>query len=76
MNQLSQKIITLSTDYLGPASERFINRQVVQHLKKDLDTLDLADLQDLSHWVNVSAGLLIDKARAQELASKITSLKT
>lgn len=74
MNALSGQIIELSKDYLGPAAERFISRQVTQHLKKDMDSLLSNDLEELAKWVNVSAGLLIDKTKARELADTIKHL--
>lgn len=74
MNELSGQIIELSKDYLGPAAERFISRQVTQHLKKEMDSLVPKDLEELAKWVNISAGLLIEKSKAQELADKIKHL--
>jgi len=75
VNQLYQQVINLSKDYLGPAAQRFIDRQVTQHLKKELGSLTPSDLGDLAKWINVSAGLLIDKSKAQELSDKVKNLQ-
>lgn len=74
MSTLSQQIVELSKDYLGPAAQRFIERQITQHLKKEMNSLEPKDLEELAKWVNISAGLLIDKTKAQELADKIKKL--
>jgi hypothetical protein len=74
MSDLSEKVLKLTSLYIGPASERFLERQTNSHM----GGLKFADLKkehlpELAKWVNVSAGLLIDKVKAQELSKKILS---
>ena len=75
MNELSKKVIDITNDYLGPASERFVNRQVTRHLSIGMDELTEKNIEELAKWIEVSASLLIDKNRAAELAEKIKKLK-
>lgn len=56
--RLKDQIILISRDYLGPASERFIDRQVATHLKKDLNDITYADLVKLIDWIRLSFALL------------------
>lgn len=75
MSVLSEKVVTLSKPYLGPATEGFLNRQCTSHLKMDMSGLATVHLRDLAKWVEVSAGLLMDQTKAAELAKKIAALK-
>lgn len=60
---LKDQIIAVSQDYLGPASERFIDRQVSMHLNKDLDDITKADLVKLVDWIRLSFALLTNDSR-------------
>lgn len=56
--QLKDQVISVSRDYLGPASERFIDRQISTHVKKDIDSITKADLLKLVDWIRLSFALL------------------
>jgi hypothetical protein len=66
-----EKVITTSKPYLGPATEQFIARQCKSHLKIDAPSLTSSQLAELAKWVENSAGLIMDQAKAKELAKKI-----
>jgi folate-binding Fe-S cluster repair protein YgfZ len=69
---LSKKVLAVTIDYIGPSSESFLQRQATHHLNGlKFDDLDRQHLPELAKWVKVSAGLLIDKGRAAELAEKV-----
>ena len=75
MTELAQKVLELATLYLGPASKVFLDRQTQYHMNGLMfDELERKHLPPLSHWVRISAGLLIDKTRAKELSEKIAAL--
>ena len=75
MSDLSNKVVSLSVSYLGPAAKVFLQRQTTSHMNGlHLDQLEKQHLPELSYWVNISAGLIIDKARAKELADNIGKL--
>jgi len=72
MTELSEKVLRLTICYLGPASARFLERQTSSHMSGlKFSDLEKKHLPDLAKWVNISAGLIIDKGRAKELSDKI-----
>ncbi|HEY2821025.1 MAG TPA: hypothetical protein VGJ06_08295 [Candidatus Acidoferrum sp.] len=71
MSALSDKVIAVSKPYLGPATESFIARQCQSHLKVDPSALSAINLKALSEWVERSGSLVMDPAKATELAKKI-----
>jgi len=73
-NELTKRIISVAEDYLGPSAERFIARQITTHLNIEVGAFSVDKLGELSQWVELSASLLIEKAKAKELAEKILTL--
>jgi hypothetical protein len=69
-----EKVITTSKVYLGPATEAFMNRQCKWHLKKQPEELASTDLEELAKWIEIGAGLVMDKTKATELAGKVRIL--
>ena len=75
MSDLSNKVITISVNYLGPAAKIFMSRQTTGHMNGLVfDNLERKHLPELAKWVQISAGLVIDKGKAKELAEKIANL--
>ncbi len=75
MSQLSESILKETTVYLGPASKKFLERQTQAHLNGlQFDNLEIQHRDELVKWVGISAGLLIGKDKAAELATKIQRL--
>ncbi len=72
---LYEKAIALSKPYLGPATESFIDRQCKTRLKIEPPQLMATQLAELSKWVGVGAGLIMDQGKANELAAKVAALK-
>jgi hypothetical protein len=73
MNTLAEKVLGITVEYIGPAAERFLDRQTKSHLAGlNFTDLEKGNLAELAKWVKVSASLLIDNSRAQELAEKIS----
>ena len=75
MNDLTKQVVEAATPYLSSNAERFILRQITSHLNATGDQLTTAQLDDLAKWVEISASLLIDKAKAKELSEKILTFK-
>ncbi len=72
---LYEKAIALSKPYLGPATESFINRQCQARLKIEPPLLMATQLSELSKWVGIGAGLIMEQNKADELASKLAALR-
>jgi hypothetical protein len=60
---LYQKIVDISQDYLGPAADRFITRQINTHLNKAPEQLDEADLRILIDWIKPTFALLTNDTK-------------
>ena len=55
-----QRVVRITHIYLGPAADRFIDRQVQSHLHKEPEELSAADLTLLTDWIRVAVSLLTD----------------
>ena len=74
MSLISDKVLAVSRPYFGPATESFFTRQCKAHLKTELTDLTQPQLKDLAKWVEIGAGLIMDPAKAVEVAHKIAAL--
>ena len=57
---LYDKVVKVTHVYLGPAADRFIARQVENHLRKPPEKLSEADLLGLIAWIRLAVSLLTD----------------
>jgi len=72
---LHAQVIDISRDYLGPAAERFIERQVSTHLHKEPDELTKPDLVKLIDWIKLAFALLTnDPGVVDEYTSRLQGL--
>jgi hypothetical protein len=70
-----QQLLDLSSDYLGPASKRFIDRQIVNHLKKEPEKLKPQDMPTLVNWTKVALAFLTEDSQLiNEFVSRMQSL--
>lgn len=58
-----QQLVDITNDYLGPASERFIQRQVETHLNKKPEDVTKEDVQKLVEWVRIAIALLTEDGK-------------
>jgi hypothetical protein len=54
------QVVSVTHVYLGPAADRFIARQVENHLHKPPEKLTKADLLGLIDWIRVVVSLLTE----------------
>ena len=68
MTQLTlyQQVVATTHTYLGPAADRFIARQVQNHLKKQPDKLSEKDLASLIDWIQIAVSLLTEDSKIIE----------
>jgi hypothetical protein len=57
-NNLYEEVVTITYDYLGPAADRFVVRQIRNHLKKDPEQLRHKDLRQLIDWIQLAMRLI------------------
>ncbi len=70
-----QQVVIIVSDYLGPAAERFVDRQVQNHLKKEPSKMSKRDLAKIIDWLKISFAFLTeDRALIDELAKRLTAL--
>ena len=75
ISTLSEAVLAESIKYLGPAAKKFLDRQTKHHLEGvEFDSLSRQHIPELANWVNISAGLIIDKNKAAELSEKIRKM--
>jgi hypothetical protein len=53
-----QQVLLITEDYLGPASGRFLDRQISFHLGKNPQELTEADVPKLAEWLKVAIEVL------------------
>lgn len=70
-----QQALHITKDYLGPAAERFISRQITFHLHKEPHHLTKDDIPQLAEWVKVSIAVLTDdKKMVDDFTKRILKL--
>jgi hypothetical protein len=70
-----RQAVDITRDYLGPAAERFLSRQIIYHLKKEPSELTSKDIPGLAEWVKVSIAILSeDRGLVDEFSKRIMSL--
>ena len=72
---LYDEVVEVAKPYLGPAAGKFISRQIKGHLGIEDAQLEPQHLEELAKWVKSSGGMLMDDAKAGELANKVAHLK-
>ncbi len=74
-NSLHSQLIAISRDYLGPAAERFVERQITTHLQKDPSELTRQDLTELIDWIRLAFALLTkDTEIVDEYTKRLNNL--
>jgi hypothetical protein len=75
--RLYDKVVRTTHIYLGPAADRFIARQVQNHLHKEPQDLSQKDLLLLIDWIRVAVSLLTEDSEVvEEYAAQLRRLAT
>ena len=72
---LYSDVVKVSKPFLGPATEKFVSRQITGHLNIEESQLTPQHLEELAKWCYTSGKLIISDDRAQELSDKVKSLR-
>jgi hypothetical protein len=74
-NELFEKVVAITEDYLGPAAPRFVTRQISFHLGKTPEELIDTDIPKLAEWTKATLALLTDdKTLVKDFGTKILEL--
>lgn len=69
------KAVKISEDYLGPAGERFIRRQIITHLHIEPEQLQEKQLPELAEWLHAAFAVITrDVQYVNEYVQQILSL--
>jgi hypothetical protein len=78
MNQnlrLYDQIVIITAEYLGPAAERFLYRQVTNHLGIPPTALNKRDLKQLLTWIRLAMTILTnDEQLVDEYMDQLNQL--
>jgi hypothetical protein len=55
---LYDEVVSITYHYLGPAADRFVVRQIRNHLQKDSGELKRRDLRQLIDWIQLAMRLI------------------
>lgn len=73
--ELFQRVTQITEEYLGPAAERFVARQISFHLGKTPAELATSDLPTFIEWARLTMSLLTeDRDVIDEFTAKLTEL--
>lgn len=74
--QLYEQIVAISSDYLGPAGQRFIDRQIQNLLRKNPSDLTIKDLDVIIDWSRIALTVITeDRGVITEFIDRIRTLK-
>jgi hypothetical protein len=74
---LYHKVIQVTHIYLGPAADRFIDRQVRNHLNKSPRDLSKADLLKLIDWIRIAVSMITEDSEiVEEYTEQLRRLAT
>lgn len=74
-NELFEKVVAITEEYLGPAAPRFVVRQITFHLGKAPAELVPEDIPKLVEWARATLALLTDDTKiVHDYADKVGAL--
>lgn len=73
MNALAERVLGVAKEYLGPASQQFLSREL-RALGCTADTLTAGHVPALADRARSSAARIMDEARAAEFADQLVAL--
>lgn len=72
---LYSKVVQITRLYLGPAAERFVDRQIQSHLNMPPVSLRTQDLKKLLDWMQIAMSLITeDSGLIEEYMTKLEYL--
>lgn len=60
---LYEDVVCICEEYLGPAGERFIRRQISSHLEIEPETLTKQQLPQLVSWASIAFALITSNTK-------------
>lgn len=74
-NTIYQQVVEATHTYMGPAAERFIDRQIKNHLNKEPSQLTAHDIHELIDWIKIAVSFLTeDSALIEEYIRQLKQI--
>ncbi len=74
MSTIYQDILNICEKYLSGNSQKFLDRQIIAHLKKIPENIVPEDASEIAKWSQISGGLLLGQNKAEQMAKEIFTL--
>ena len=58
-----KQVVRVSSNYLGPAADRFVTRHINYHLRKQPSELQSTDLPELIDWIRLAMSFITSDQR-------------
>ncbi len=72
---LYDRIVRVTHVYLGPAADRFIDRQIRNHLHKAPQDISFSDLDKLIDWIRAAVSFLTEDSEiVEEYTAELSKL--
>lgn len=72
---LYSEVLKVTEEYLGPAADRFVKRQITFHLNKKPEDITPGDVAKLTEWMKVSLAMLTeDKTMVDKCTNDLLAL--
>lgn len=63
-SNIYEGVLAITSEYLGPAAQRFVDRQIENHLEKSPKDIGASDIKKLTQWSCMSMALITDDKNA------------
>ena len=65
-NSVYKEVVDVFYDYLGPAAERFLDREIEAHLHKKPEDITKSDIAKIHEWSRLAIALLAEDEKTVE----------
>jgi hypothetical protein len=72
---IDKECLAVLAEELGPAARTFLDRQCINHLKKDSATLEKTDIDELAKWCTNGILLTLGAQVAENVKKGLLALK-
>jgi hypothetical protein len=69
-NNVYREILDVLYEYLGPAAERFLDREIKAHLHKKPEAITKSDIPKIHEWSRLAIALLAEDQKTVDDFSK------
>ena len=71
---LYDDVVKIAKEYVGPAGQKFVDRQISGHLGVSPSEINSENMAELAKWCLSSGKMLIGDDKAKEFSEKVKAL--